>query len=164
MFPPCTLSSRKEHCETDRHIANVAFAEQLMGPFYQGADALLTQSQARRQISRPEGVHHHAAEGAKFASCFTLGLPLQTRRLRPNPEVQVALADVIITIGCRVDFRLRINGGEGESEGVGDRFQNFKGLYKEPLIPNLNYVSSTAVTKGFSRLGDHSLLFEARGL
>jgi hypothetical protein len=40
----------------------------------------------------------------------------------------------------------------------------FKELYKEPLIPNLNYVSSTAVKKGFSRLGDHHLLFETRSL
>jgi alanine-alpha-ketoisovalerate/valine-pyruvate aminotransferase len=63
-----------------------------MKPFYQGADALLIQSQARRQIIRPEGVYIHAVEGAKFASCFTLDLPLQTRRLRLKTELQVALA------------------------------------------------------------------------
>lgn len=65
MFPPCTLYPGKNTARpTGIYITNVTFAEQVMDPFYQGANALLTQTQARRQVSRPEGVHHRASEGA----------------------------------------------------------------------------------------------------
>jgi hypothetical protein len=78
---------RKTTRETDRHIANVAFAGQLMGSFYQGADALLIQSEARRQVSRPEGFIT-----APLRALSSRRVSRQICRYKPASEVQVALA------------------------------------------------------------------------